>query len=291
MSKNKKDIKIFQLKIDIFAAEINYSKLHRHVFVMYVCDTLKNYYLLTFLSFSYYAEEVPMRWDINGFVDNYGRACFDGNCGTVEQPMEHDEGGTLSHSAYSSPGIETPGEKQRVELLKKQAVVGELTEQDQRMEKLKEIDETVPKVRTDTDDTSIANVPTEHEDNDNSIAAVSSAHKDNTQSIEERRANLKLAMMEKVWSFVNKPGDVPIALGYIDRALLQITGIDKGSLLFKVNVSTLDELKRVQELVRYGGMKKILDKELVEKHMEVSMSVIKNVDFDSLMSIRIIGNF
>ena len=221
-----------------------------------------------------------MRWDINGFVDNFGRACFDGNCGTVEQPMEHDEGGTVSHSAYSSPGIEKPGEEQRMELLKEQPVVGEL-KQKQRMGELKEIDETVPKVRTDTDDTSIASIPTEHEDNDISIAAVSSAPKDHTQSIEERRANLKLAMMEKVWSFVNKPGDVPIALGYIDRALLQITGIDKGSILFKVNVSTLDELKRVQELVRYGGMKKILDKELVEKHMEVSMSVIKNVDFDN----------
>ena len=246
-----------------------------------------------------------MRWDINGFVDNYGTACFDGNCGTIE-PIEHDEGEMLSQATSSATWTEPPQLKQRMELLKEHPGVKEgsqdhfkevqydegatssqpipsvtgiktleqrmdllkLKDQDvenemkpvQCMEELKEIDvdRTVPKVNSEGQ--SKVSLPTEH------INYV--------QSVKERRANLKLNIMEKLWSMVEHLDQVPDVLNYIDRACLQITGIENGSLLFKVKVDTLDDLKRMQDLVRYGGMKKILDKELVEKNMEVTIGLL-----------------
>ena len=249
-----------------------------------------------------------MRWDINGFVDNYGKACFDGNCGTIE-PMQHDEGEMLSQATSSAAVTETPQPQLELSMellkeVKEQHVVKEvkeehcmevsmqhdedkaysqliqcatgselleqrmeflkLDEQDidnelkpvQRMKELKEIDvdKTVPKVKTGSDDHLL---PTEN--------------RDSVQSIEERREHVRLNIIEKIWSMVKQPGDVPVAINYVDRINLQITGIEKGSLLFKVKVDTLDDLKRMQDLVRYGGMKKILDKELVEKNMEVNI--------------------
>ena len=185
---------------------------------------------IIYFSVSYYAEEVPMRWNVNGFLDNFGSACFDGNCSTNE-PMQHDKG-----------SVPVPSLPEAVAL-----------EPKQRMKVLKGIEDTA------------CETPVQ------SCVRESTEQKADTQSIEERRETLRLNIIEKIWNLVKRPEDIPDALTYVDRVNLQITGIEKGSLLFKVMVNTLDDLERLQKLVIYGGMKKILDQELIEKHMGVSI--------------------
>lgn len=160
----------------------------------------------------YTSVEVPMRWDISGFEDNCGLACFDGNCSTH----------TGAKEAREDDDVSIPEEDRE-------------------------------KTASNTD---------------SRLAQQLAAEK---AEIELRRESLRLKIMETIWSKVKKLEDVPEALNYIDRANLQLKGFEKGSLLFKVRVNSPDGLEQLQQLFMYGGMKKILDRELIHKHMEVWM--------------------
>ena len=78
--------------------------------------------------------------------------------------------------------------------------------------------------------------------------------------------------MEKIWKFVESGEDVSRAVEYCEKMGLYFKGFEKGSLLFKMQINTLGDLERLRKLVTYGGMKKVLDQELVDKRMEVSYS-------------------
>lgn len=91
-----------------------------------------------------------------------------------------------------------------------------------------------------------------------------------------RREILKIQIMEKIWSFVEKPEDVPRAVEAGRQVCLQLQGIEKGSLLFKMKVSSLDDLERLRDLVTYGGMKKILDQEVIQKNMKIFKDLAKS---------------
>lgn len=101
-------------------------------------------------------------------------------------------------------------------------------------------------------------------------------HEEPQTDLATRREFLKIQIMEKIWSFVEKPEDVPRAVEAGRQICLQLQGIEKGSLLFKMKVSSLDDLERLRDLVRYGGMKKILDQEVIHKNMKVFKDLAKS---------------
>lgn len=104
-------------------------------------------------------------------------------------------------------------------------------------------------------------------------------HEEPQTDLATRREFLKIQIMEKIWSFVEKPEDVPRAVEAGRQICLQLQGIEKGSLLFKMKVSSLDDLERLRDLVRYGGMKKILDQEVIHKNMKVRVQANTDLNF------------
>lgn len=175
--------------------------------------------------------DVPIRWDINGFVDNHGTACFDGNCSSTSVKMSMEEKRKEHDDLDSEP--------------RSKMVCYTHMQKSNEKATLKETD--------------------------SNIDTGTGQSAENKAKIDSERENLRLKIIDKIWSFVKDPKDISAALDYVDRVNLQLIGIEKGSLLLKVRVNSIDDLDRLQQLILYGGMKKILDKELIQKHMGVGM--------------------
>ncbi|XP_060608481.1 uncharacterized protein LOC132760511 [Ruditapes philippinarum] len=87
------------------------------------------------------------------------------------------------------------------------------------------------------------------------------------KEIELKRKELQLNFMEKIYSFIKGPEDLPVALQYMKEVNIQMDRLSKGSVIFSIYIGSLDALQQFEKLWRYGGLKSLLDKEMLGEDM------------------------
>ncbi|XP_053374559.1 uncharacterized protein LOC123532121 [Mercenaria mercenaria] len=167
------------------------------------------------------------RWDICMFTDEYGKACFNGNCSDTDLVDGKDPDSLFNKLVGGNSGN----------------------------------DET----------TKSAPVQTDHEQSPMEITTpettVNLGIDDVKEALRMKREEIRLKFMEKVYSFVQLPEDVPVAIHYMEKINVQLDKIDRGSVIFSIYVGSFDALQTFEQLWRYGGLKKMLDKEMLNQDM------------------------
>jgi hypothetical protein len=130
--------------------------------------------------------------------------------------------------------------------------------------------ETVPENEISFDEVDSSRIaPRPMEIEANQIPEVSSDEeiKRKEKEVELKREELRLKLIEKIFSFINNPEDVPVALNYMEKVNMHMVGLSKGSVIFSIYIGSLDALQQFEKLWRYGGLKNLLDKEMLGEDM------------------------
>ncbi|XP_060598873.1 uncharacterized protein LOC132752552, partial [Ruditapes philippinarum] len=216
---------------------------------------------------------IPARWDLTSFTDPFGRACFNGNCSDIKienlkvHDLESDQVGVqgmvdIAVQETNSPhkrevvaiqetspsaGIETPG----VPNINSQHLMdASLGSAERNYSSSQENKQSLDEV----DASGNAQGPMEVQETEINSVSRDEMIKKKEKEIELKREELRLKMMEKIYSFIDIPADVPVALHYLKEVNIQIGGILQGSVIFSIYIGSLDALQQFEKLWRYGGL-------------------------------------
>lgn len=87
------------------------------------------------------------------------------------------------------------------------------------------------------------------------------------ESLGEERERVRNKFFEKLISLIQTKDDVPVMLSHMKQFDLQFMGIKQGSILVNIYISSLEALDNLEHLWKYGGLKRMLDKEFLSKDM------------------------
>ncbi|XP_053374561.1 uncharacterized protein LOC123531544 [Mercenaria mercenaria] len=91
-----------------------------------------------------------------------------------------------------------------------------------------------------------------------------------------KKEDLHAKLMEKLYSCIQSPKDLPVALHYMDKLNLHMDTVEvaRDRVTFSIYICSLDALQTLEQLWRYGGLKRLLDKEMMDQFMLTELRAV-----------------